>query len=113
MSDAGLAGDRPVVLIADDDSGIRALFRTVLSAAGYDVIEAVDGVDALAKLSTTEVSLVVLDSSMPRLDGLGVIRGLRSVDATARLPVIMVTGAAEESRNGAPDLETPADGLLP
>ncbi|HEY0442760.1 MAG TPA: EAL domain-containing response regulator [Candidatus Limnocylindrales bacterium] len=97
MSDAGLAGDRPVVLIADDDSGIRALFRTVLSAAGYDVIEAVDGVDALAKLSTTEVSLVVLDSSMPRLDGLGVIRGLRSVDATARLPVIMVTGAAEEA----------------
>src|SRR4051812_21856759 len=89
--------DRPVVLVADDSATTRALYRTVLSAAGYDVVEAVDGVEALARLASSQVSLVVLDSNMPRLDGLGVIRGLRSVDATARLPVIMVTGEAEEA----------------
>jgi EAL domain-containing protein (putative c-di-GMP-specific phosphodiesterase class I)/CheY-like chemotaxis protein len=89
--------DRPVVLVADDDADIRALYSAVLSTAGFEVVEAVDGADALAKLATLEVSLVLLDSSMPRLDGLAVIRRLRAADATARLPIILVTGAAAEA----------------
>jgi EAL domain-containing protein (putative c-di-GMP-specific phosphodiesterase class I)/FixJ family two-component response regulator len=90
-------GDRPVVLVADDDADIRALFSAVLSAAGFEVIQAVDGADALARLAGTEVSLVLLDSSMPRLDGLAVIRTLRAEETTARLPIILVTGAAAEA----------------
>ena len=97
MSEAALPTGRPVILVADDDPAVRALFSAVLDRAGYAVIEAVDGIDALAKLAATSVSLLVLDSSMPRLDGLGVLGQLRADDATARLPIIMVTGAAEET----------------
>jgi EAL domain-containing protein (putative c-di-GMP-specific phosphodiesterase class I)/CheY-like chemotaxis protein len=97
MSGQALASGRPIVLIADDDADVRALFSAVLSSAGFDVVEAVDGVDAIAQLAKTEVSLVLLDMSMPRLDGLAVIRRLRSEEATARLPIILVTGAAAEA----------------
>jgi EAL domain-containing protein (putative c-di-GMP-specific phosphodiesterase class I)/DNA-binding NarL/FixJ family response regulator len=96
MTDANVGG-RPVILVADDDPAIRALFATVLTTAGYAVIQAADGADALAQVATTDVALVVLDSSMPQVDGLTVIRRLRADDATARLPIIMVTGAAAEA----------------
>lgn len=89
--------ERPVVLVADDDLEIRALYSAALSAAGFAVIEAVDGADALARLATTQVSLVLLDVSMPRVDGLAVIRRLRADEATARLPIILVAGAAREA----------------
>jgi EAL domain-containing protein (putative c-di-GMP-specific phosphodiesterase class I)/FixJ family two-component response regulator len=95
-AEASVAG-RPIVLVADDDAEIRALFAAVLSSAGFDVVEAVDGADALAQLVKTDVSLVLLDMSMPRLDGLAVIRRLRAGEATARLPIILVTGAAAEA----------------
>jgi EAL domain-containing protein (putative c-di-GMP-specific phosphodiesterase class I)/DNA-binding NarL/FixJ family response regulator len=85
------------VLVADDDPEIRALYSAALSAAGFAVIEAVDGADALDRLATTQVSLVLLDVSMPRVDGLAVIRRLRADEATARLPIILVAGAAGEA----------------
>jgi EAL domain-containing protein (putative c-di-GMP-specific phosphodiesterase class I)/DNA-binding NarL/FixJ family response regulator len=97
MTANDIASGRPVVLVADDDPDIRGLFSAVLSSAGFDVVEAIDGVDAIAQLAKTEVSLVLLDVSMPRLDGLAVIRRLRSEEATARLPIILVAGAAAES----------------
>jgi EAL domain-containing protein (putative c-di-GMP-specific phosphodiesterase class I)/CheY-like chemotaxis protein len=88
---------RPTILVADDDGGIRALFRTVLTMAGFDVITAVDGEDALERLASSDAALLVLDSSMPRLSGLDVIRRVRSDESTARLPVILVTGAVAET----------------
>ena len=97
MSDEDLPPGHPVVLIADDEPAIRRLYSQVLSTAGFEVVEAVDGEDALAKLATIGVSLVLLDASMPRLDGLGVIRRLRADPATARLPIILVTGSGEEA----------------
>jgi EAL domain-containing protein (putative c-di-GMP-specific phosphodiesterase class I)/CheY-like chemotaxis protein len=97
MTSEGVATQRPIVLVADDDAEIRALFRAVLSAAGFDIVEAVDGADALVQLAKTDVSLVLLDVSMPRLDGLAVIGRLRAEEATARLPIILVTGAAAEA----------------
>ena len=97
MTDEDLVPGRPRILVADDDASVRALFSAVLTSAGFDVIEAVDGVEAIARLATTEVSLMLLDNAMPRLDGLTVIRRLRADDATARLPIILVTGAADEA----------------
>lgn len=97
MSDEDLAPGRPVVLVADDEPAIRLLYSRVLSTAGFEVVEAVDGEDALARLATMEVSLVLLDASMPRLDGLAVVRRLRADPATARLPIILVTGSADEA----------------
>jgi CheY-like chemotaxis protein len=60
------ASGRPVVLVADDDREIRSLFSTVLSAAGFEVVEAVDGADALARLAAMDISLLLLDTSMPQ-----------------------------------------------
>ena len=88
---------RPIVLVADDEPVIRRLYTRVLSTSGYEVVEAGDGEEAMAMLATTEVALVLLDTSMPRLDGLAVIRRLRAAEATARLPVVLVTGAGAEA----------------
>ena len=88
---------RPIVLVADDEPVIRRLYTRVLSTSGYEVVEAGDGEEAIAMLATTEVALVLLDTSMPRLDGLAVIRRLRAAEATARLPVVLVTGAGAEA----------------
>jgi DNA-binding response OmpR family regulator len=87
----------PIVLVADDEPVIRRLYTRVLSTSGYEVVEAGDGEEAMALLATTEVALVLLDTSMPRLDGLAVIRRLRAAEATARLPVVLVTGAGAEA----------------
>ena len=97
MSDRDLVPGPPRVLVVDDDSAIRRLYSRVLSTAGFEVIEAVDGQDAVAQLATIEVSLVLLDASMPRLDGPEVVRRLRADVATARLPIILVTGSDAEA----------------
>lgn len=65
MSDEDLAPGRPVVLVADDEPAIRLLYSRVLSMAGFEVVEAVDGEDALARLATIEVSLVLLTPRCP------------------------------------------------
>jgi EAL domain-containing protein (putative c-di-GMP-specific phosphodiesterase class I)/FixJ family two-component response regulator len=97
MTEQTFATDKAVILVADDDADVRALYAAVLSAAGFEVLQAVDGADALAQLAMQEVSLVLLDAAMPRLDGLAVVQHLRADEATARLPIILVTGAATES----------------
>ena len=85
------------MLVADDEPVIRRLYTRVLSTSGYDVVEAGDGEEAMAMLATTEVALVLLDTRMPKLDGLAVIRRLRAAEATARLPIVLVTGAGAEA----------------
>lgn len=97
MTEELVGSTRSTILVADDDLDVRSLFATVLTTAGFDVITAVDGKDAMEQLGSTEVSLLLLDSSMPRLNGLDVIKRLRANEVTARLPVILVTGAAAES----------------
>ena len=62
-----------VILTVDDSASVRQMVKFTLSDAGYTVIEAVDGKDALAKL-TTPVNLVITDLNMPNLDGIGLIR---------------------------------------
>src|SRR6185369_2920635 len=79
------------VLVVDDSASVRQVQKVVLSAAGYEVVEAVDGRDALAKLAGRSIHLILTDLNMPNLDGLGLIRAVRS-DALHRLtPVVMVT----------------------
>lgn len=85
------------VLVVDDDPTVRSLFARALRDAGYDTLEAVDGVEALALIERQPVGLVVLDSAMPRLDGAGVIRAVREHEATRTLPVLLITGAGDEN----------------
>jgi two-component system chemotaxis response regulator CheY len=90
-----------VILTVDDSSSVRQLVRFTLSGAGYQVIEAVDGQDALAKL-TAPVHLIVTDLNMPNLDGLGLIRGVRANPAYRGVPILMLTteSQAEKKQQG-------------
>jgi DNA-binding response OmpR family regulator len=87
------------ILIADDDAALRELLRTALEAAGYRVVEAADGVEALKLAAHERPDLLILDISMPRLDGWAVLRQLESQPATAGLPVIVLTAVATDERD--------------
>jgi CheY-like chemotaxis protein len=91
------AGDSAadLILIVDDDPAVRALFARVLLDAGYATSEAADGVAALEMLELHQVALILLDSTMPRLDGAGVIRVVRAHPATRTLPIILVTAKGD------------------
>jgi EAL domain-containing protein (putative c-di-GMP-specific phosphodiesterase class I)/CheY-like chemotaxis protein len=86
---------REPVLVADDDDRVAGLFALALRRAGYEVLRARDGVEALEMIARQPVGLLVLDNRMPRLAGQGVIDALRADPATQRLPIIMVTAEAE------------------
>jgi DNA-binding response OmpR family regulator len=87
---------RPLVLVAEDDEDIRSLVVFRLERSGYDVVEAVDGEEALARVAERVPDLVVLDLMMPKLDGLEVTRRLRAAAGTSRVPVILLTARVQE-----------------
>lgn len=86
-----------VILTVDDSASVRQMVKFTLSEAGYTVIEAVDGRDALAKLASS-VQLVITDLNMPNLDGIGLIRSVRANAACKGLPILMLTTESQESR---------------
>ena len=85
----------PTVLVVDDDPTLREVVSGYLTRAGLDVLEAQDGHDALAVARDRSPDLVVLDLTLPGLDGLEVFRRLRS--ERGDLPVVMLTARGEES----------------
>lgn len=97
------------ILIVDDESQIRALVRHTLGARGYEVLEAGDGLEALAIAETEQPDLIVLDVMMPGLDGHMVRERLRSHPATATTPVLFLSAAGtfeEQRRQMASDPNT-------
>ena len=90
------ANRRPRILIADDDPDILELVAFRLSRAGYDVIKAADGEDALAKAAQHAPDLAVLDVMMPKMDGYEVTRQIRALAHTAATPVILLTARVQE-----------------
>jgi two-component system cell cycle response regulator DivK len=92
------------ILIADDHDDNRELLRILLSGAGYDVREARDGSECLALARDQPPDLILIDLSMPVLDGWGVFRELKADQRTQTIPCMAVTAHAELDRNEA--LET-------
>jgi len=89
--------ERPVVLVADDDPDILQLVAFRLERAGYAVVQAIDGEQALRVATELEPDLAVLDVMMPKLTGYDVTRRLRQHDATKRMPVILLTARVQEA----------------
>ena len=84
------------VLIADDDPFIRRLIATTLEdVAGFELIEATDGVEAVEVAGRESPTLIFLDIDMPRLDGIEACRQLRALPETQRTTIVMLTAAAE------------------
>jgi DNA-binding response OmpR family regulator len=88
--------EAPLVLVADDEEDIRSLVAFRLRRAGYEVITAADGEEALLLATTRLPDLVVLDMMMPRATGLEVTRSMREHEATKLIPVILLTARAQE-----------------
>ena len=85
---------RPLILIADDDEDILELVKLRLSRAGFDVLAASDGGDALRLVRGRRPDLAVLDVAMPGLDGREVVASLREDPDTRAIPVILLTARA-------------------
>ena len=88
--------ETPLVLVADDEEDIRALVAFRLKRAGYEVITAADGEEALLLATTRLPDLAVLDMMMPKATGLEVTRSMREHEATKVIPVILLTARAQE-----------------
>ncbi|AOZ49135.1 MULTISPECIES: response regulator [Chromobacteriaceae] len=86
------------ILIVDDAASIRATVSIALKGAGYEVIEACDGNDALAKLNGVRVNLVISDVNMPGMDGITLLKRLKEGAATRFLPVIMLTTEGSDDK---------------
>lgn len=86
--------DGALVLIADDSLVIRRLLRRQLEDHGHEVIEAVDGEDAIVRASETLPDVVLLDVEMPNLDGYGVLRQMRELPMLRDIPVVFLTSRA-------------------
>jgi EAL domain-containing protein (putative c-di-GMP-specific phosphodiesterase class I)/DNA-binding response OmpR family regulator len=94
MNGSVAPGSAPV-LVVDDEAGPRRLIAASLDAAGFEVVEAEGGDHALRLLAFQEFAAVVLDRTMPGLDGIEVLRWIRRTPAIALTPVIIVTGMDE------------------
>ncbi len=86
------------ILIVDDSASIRQVVGISLKSAGYSVVEAVDGKDALSKLDGRKVHLMISDVNMPNMDGIAFLKAVKQLPAYKFTPVIMLTTEAGEAR---------------
>lgn len=89
------------ILTVDDSASIRQMVTFTLKGAGYDVVEAVDGEDGLAKLKGKEIHMVITDLNMPKLDGIGLIAKIRAEPKYKFIPIIMLTTESQAEKKQA------------
>lgn len=87
-----------LIMTADDSASVRQMVAFTLKQNGYDVIEAVDGKDALDRLGSQKVDMLITDLNMPNLDGIGLIKGVRGGTLNRMVPIIMLTTESQDSR---------------
>ena len=80
-----------VICIVDDQPALLQMLRFALNFQGVTIIEAADGADALEKISTQHVDMLITDWQMPVMDGLELVRRLRTVEAYADLPTVVIS----------------------
>ncbi len=80
-----------VIMTADDSSSIRQMVSFSLGQAGYEIVEAVDGRDALNKLDGAGVNMLITDLNMPNMDGIELIRQTRAKSEYKFIPIVMLT----------------------
>ncbi|KPC55110.1 response regulator [Amantichitinum ursilacus] len=86
------------ILVVDDSASLRQVVGIALKQAGYTVVEAVDGKDALSKLDGRKLNLIISDVNMPNMDGISFVKAAKQLPAYKFTPVIMLTTEAEESK---------------
>ena len=86
------------ILIVDDSASLRQVVNIALSSAGYEVIEACDGVDALSKLDGRKVHLIISDVNMPNMDGIELVRQVKNKRDYKFTPIIMLTTESQAEK---------------
>ena len=79
------------ILTVDDSTSMRKIVTFTLKQAGFDVIEAVDGVDALEKVNSNKIDFVLADVNMPRMDGIDLTQELRALPSFKFTPIFILT----------------------
>ncbi|MFA7059711.1 MAG: response regulator [Pedobacter sp.] len=87
-----------LIMTADDSASVRQMVAFTLKQSGYEVVEAVDGRDALNKLNSQKVDMLLTDLNMPNMDGIGLIKGVRSGTLNKFIPIIMLTTESQDSK---------------
>jgi two-component system chemotaxis response regulator CheY len=90
------------IMIIDDSASLRQVVAIALKGAGYDVIEACDGRDALGKLNGQKIHLIISDVNMPNMDGISFVKEMKQLPNYKFTPVIMLTteGSDEKKKAG-------------
>ncbi len=86
------------IMTVDDSASVRQMVSFTLKGAGYEVVEAGDGREAVSKLSGSPVHMVITDLNMPNLDGIGLIRAIRANPSCKFIPIVMLTTESQASR---------------
>ena len=85
------------VLAVDDSASIRQMVAFTLKNAGYEVVEAADGMDGLAKAKARGFDLILTDQNMPRMDGLTLVKNLRTVSQYRTTPILILTTESSDA----------------
>ena len=86
------------IMTVDDSTSVRQMVGFTLKEAGYEVIEACDGKDALTKIDGVNINMVVTDLNMPNMDGIELIRNLRANPKLKFVPIIMLTTESQNEK---------------
>ena len=89
------------ILTVDDSASMRQLVSFTLQDAGFQVIEAVDGSDALSKMDGVRIDLVLTDLNMPNLNGIELIRRVRTLPQYKYVPIVMLTTESHDTQKNA------------
>ena len=89
------------IMIVDDSASLRQVVGITLKRAGYDVIEASDGRQALSRLDGQKVNLIISDVNMPNMDGISFVRAAKQLPAYRFTPVIMLTTEVSDEKKQA------------
>ncbi len=87
-----------LIMVVDDSTSLRQVVGIALKGAGYDVIEACDGKDALGKLTGQKVHLIVSDVNMPNMDGITMVREIKKLPRYKFTPIMMLTTESEQGK---------------
>jgi two-component system chemotaxis response regulator CheY len=85
------------ILAVDDSASIRQMVAFTLKSSGYEVVEAIDGMDGLEKAKSKTFNLVLTDQNMPRMDGLNLIKNLRAMAQYKTTPILMLTTESSDA----------------
>lgn len=85
------------ILAVDDSASIRQMVGFTLKSSGYEVVEAVDGMDGLEKAKGKSFNLILTDQNMPRMDGLTLIKSLRALPQYKTVPILMLTTESSDA----------------